>query len=140
MALSGNQLFHNCPFGMFSGHEKENHAKIKQYMTIMVINEKLRISFFCFIIAALQATMLSSTIRAEKIKMKWQDVEHWMDSHFLPINLRKRVRRHQKYKWQKTKDLDVDNLLNNLSKDLKRDIKHHLCFHLIKMVSLFFFF
>ncbi|XP_065868289.1 cyclic nucleotide-gated ion channel 1-like isoform X2 [Euphorbia lathyris] len=92
---------------------------------------------FSFVIGIIQATMLSSTMRAEKMKMKWQDVEHWMDTYSFPPALRKRVKRHEQYKWKQIKGLDVDNLLQNFRKLLRSDIKRHLCWNLLLRVPMF---
>ncbi|WCJ36815.1 cyclic nucleotide gated channel 1 [Euphorbia peplus] len=92
---------------------------------------------FSFVIGIIQAVMLSSTMRAETMKMKWQDVEHWMDTYSLPPTLRKRVKRHEQYKWKQIKGLDVENLLQNFPKSLRSDIKRHLCWSLLLRVPMF---
>ena len=67
--------------------------------------------------------------------MKRQDAEQWMSHRMLPENLRERIRRYEQYKWQETRGVDEDNLLQNLPKDLRRDIKRHLCLALLMRVS-----
>ncbi|KAJ8440659.1 hypothetical protein Cgig2_031076 [Carnegiea gigantea] len=65
-----------------------------------------------------------------------------MQSNGCPIvcfhkNLRKRIRRYEQYKWQKTKGVDEENVFHDLPKDLRRDIKRHLCLALLRRVPMF---
>ncbi|XP_050224402.1 cyclic nucleotide-gated ion channel 1-like isoform X2 [Mercurialis annua] len=92
------------------------------------------------VIGIIQETMLSmmaSRMATEKMKMKWQKVESWMDTHFLPNELREDVRRDQQVKWEKNQVLDADNLLNDLPNNLRKDITHYLCGDLIRRVPVF---
>ena len=71
----------------------------------------------------------------EKMKLKERDLELWMSHRLLPENLRKRIRRYEQYKWQKTRGVDEENVICNLPKDLRRDVKRHLCLALLRRVS-----
>ena len=69
------------------------------------------------------------------MKLKERDLELWMSHRLLPENLRKRIRRYEQYKWQKTRGVDEENVICNLPKDLRRDVKRHLCLALLMRVS-----
>ncbi|XP_050221745.1 cyclic nucleotide-gated ion channel 1-like [Mercurialis annua] len=95
------------------------------------------VSLVIGIIQETMLSMMSSRIATEKMKMKWQEVESWMDTHFLPDVFREDVRRNQQLKWEKNQVLDADNLLNNLPSNLRRDITRHLCGDIIKKAQIF---
>ncbi|KAJ8759810.1 hypothetical protein K2173_009911 [Erythroxylum novogranatense] len=92
---------------------------------------------FTFVIGILQALLMSQSKRQDELKRTWQNIEEWMSDHYVPDNLKVRVRRHEQYKWQKTRGMDVDNLLQNLPRDLRRDMKRHLCLNALIKVPLF---
>ena len=71
------------------------------------------------------------------MREKRNDAEQWMSHRMLPEDLRARVRRYQQYKWQLTRGVEEENLLQSLPKDLKRDITRHLCLNLLKSVRIF---
>nr|POF16264.1 cyclic nucleotide-gated ion channel 1 [Quercus suber] len=79
----------------------------------------------------------STTMRVEEMRVKRTDAEQWMSHRMLPEELRARVRRYQQYKWQLTRGVEEENLLQSLPKDLKRDITRHLCLNLLKSVPMF---
>ena len=68
-------------------------------------------------------------VRVERTSAEW-----WMTHRMLPEELRDRVRRYQQYKWQLTRGVDEENLLQRLPNDLRRDITRHLCLNLLKSV------
>lgn len=81
-------------------------------------------------------TYLQSTIaRLEEMRLKGQDIELWMAYHSLPSNLKKKIKKYERYKWRETKGVDVELLLHNLPRDLRRDTKRHLCSTPLKKVS-----
>mgnify|MGYP004708565245 FL=1 len=67
--------------------------------------------------------------------MKRRDVDQWMSHRMLPENLRQRIRRYEQYKWQETRGVEEDSLIQNLPKDLRRDINRHHCWALLTRVS-----
>ncbi|XP_020414191.1 cyclic nucleotide-gated ion channel 1 isoform X2 [Prunus persica] len=82
---------------------------------------------FAFLIGNMQTYLQSKTARLEEMRLQGQDIELWMAFHSLPRKLKKRIRQYEKYKWQETRGVDVENFLNNLPRDLRRDTKLHLC-------------
>lgn len=69
------------------------------------------------------------------MRVKRRDSEQWMHHRLLPQDLRERVRRYDQYKWQETRGVDEENIVQSLPKDLRRDIKRHLCLALVKRVT-----
>lgn len=92
---------------------------------------------FSFLIGNMQTYLQSTTTRLEEMRVKRRDAEQWMSHRLLPDSLRERIRRYEQYKWQETRGVDEDNLINNLPKDLRRDIKRHLCLALLMRVPMF---
>nr|XP_010321519.1 cyclic nucleotide-gated ion channel 1-like [Solanum lycopersicum] len=92
---------------------------------------------FSLIIGNMQKFMQSNLVRVEEMRMRRRDVEQWMSHRMLPDNLRERIRRHEQYKWQETKGVEEDSLIQSLPRDLRRDLKRHLCWSLLKRVPIF---
>ncbi|KAK9279027.1 hypothetical protein L1049_012702 [Liquidambar formosana] len=92
---------------------------------------------FSLLVGNIQKYLQSTTIRIEEMRVKRQDVEHWMSHSMLPENLRRRIRRYEHYKWQETRGVEKESLIRNLPKDLRRDIKRHLCLDLLMTVLMF---
>ncbi|XP_022944849.1 cyclic nucleotide-gated ion channel 1-like isoform X1 [Cucurbita moschata] len=92
---------------------------------------------FALLIGNLQTFLQSTIARLEEMRLKGQDIELWMAYHSLPRDLRKRIKLYEKYKWRKTRGVDVANILHNLPRDLRRDTTRHLCLSAIKSVSMF---
>ncbi|KAK8921930.1 Cyclic nucleotide-gated ion channel 1 [Platanthera zijinensis] len=92
---------------------------------------------FALLIGNMQTYLQSTTIRVEEMRVKSRDSEQWMAHRLLPESLRDRIRRHEQYKWQETRGVDEESLLQNLPKDLRREIKRHLCLALLMRVPLF---
>ncbi|KAL3524399.1 hypothetical protein ACH5RR_017233 [Cinchona calisaya] len=91
---------------------------------------------FAFLIGNMQTYLQSTTLRLEEMRVKRHDLEHWMSNRLLPENLRVRIRKHEQYKWQETRGVDEENLIQSLPKDLRRDIKRHLCLALLMKVPM----
>lgn len=81
-----------------------------------------------------QTYLQSTTVRIEEMRIKRRDTDQWMSHRLLPDKLRDRIRRHEQYRWQVTRGVDEENLIQNLPKDLRRDIKRHLCLGLLTRV------
>ncbi|KAL3521623.1 hypothetical protein ACH5RR_019772 [Cinchona calisaya] len=92
---------------------------------------------FSFLIGNMQTYLQSTTLRLEQMRVKRRDAEQWMSHRLLPESLRERIRRYEQYKWQETRGVDEENLIQNLPKDLRRDIKRHLCLALLMRVPMF---
>ncbi|CAN4113211.1 unnamed protein product [Withania somnifera] len=97
----------------------------------------LGLILFALLIGNMQMYLQSLTIRLEEMRVKRRDSEQWMRHRLLPQDLRERVRRYDQYKWQETRGVDEENIVQSLPKDLRRDIKRHLCLALVKRVPLF---
>ncbi|XP_062000051.1 cyclic nucleotide-gated ion channel 1-like [Rosa rugosa] len=82
---------------------------------------------FAFLIGNMQTYLQSKTARLEEMRLKGQEMELWMAFHSLPRKLKKRIWQYQKYKWQETKGVDVENFLHNLPRDIRRETKQYLC-------------
>lgn len=92
---------------------------------------------FAFLIGNMQTYLQSITTRLEEMRVTKRDAEQWMSHRLLPESLRERIRRYEQYKWQETRGVDEETLLQNLPKDLRRDIKRHLCLDLVTRVPMF---
>ncbi|XP_020575420.1 cyclic nucleotide-gated ion channel 1-like [Phalaenopsis equestris] len=92
---------------------------------------------FSLLIGNMQTYLQSTTVRVEEMRVKRRDSEQWMSHRLLPESLRDRIRRYEQYKWQETRGVDEESLLQNLPKDLRRDIKRHLCWALLMRVPMF---
>ncbi|XP_021729055.1 cyclic nucleotide-gated ion channel 1-like [Chenopodium quinoa] len=92
---------------------------------------------FAFLIGNMQTYLQSITTRLEEMRVKKRDAEQWMSHRLLPQDLRDRIRRYEQYKWQETRGVDEERLIQNLPKDLRRDIKRHLCLDLVTRVPMF---
>ncbi|PQQ04203.1 hypothetical protein Pyn_24789 [Prunus yedoensis var. nudiflora] len=87
---------------------------------------KAAFNLFLYMLAS-HTYLQSKTARLEEMRLKGQEIELWMAFHSLPRTLKKRIRQYEKYKWQETRGVDVENFLHNLPRDLRRDTKRHLC-------------
>lgn len=92
---------------------------------------------FSLLIGNMQTYLQSTTTRLEEMRVKRRDAEQWMSHRLLPSDLRDRIRRYDQYRWQETRGVDEEFLLQNLPKDLRRDIKRHLCLALLMRVPMF---
>ncbi|CAN0901847.1 Cyclic nucleotide-gated ion channel 1 [Linum grandiflorum] len=93
--------------------------------------------FFLQVIGIIQTRMLTSTIRMEEMKMKWEDVERWMSSHSIPMELQRRLKRHQEFRWRTDQGVDFKHLLDDVPKNLRMEVKRHLGLRLLKRVPMF---
>ncbi|TYK31716.1 cyclic nucleotide-gated ion channel 1-like isoform X1 [Cucumis melo var. makuwa] len=81
---------------------------------------------FALLVGNLQTYLQSTIARLEEMRLKGQDIELWMAYHSLPSKLKKKIKKYERYKWQETKGVDVEQVLRNLPRDLRRDTKRHL--------------
>ncbi|KAH0670007.1 hypothetical protein KY289_024500 [Solanum tuberosum] len=92
---------------------------------------------FSLLIGNMQKYLQSITVRVEEMRVRRRDAEQWMSHRMLPDNLKERIRRHEQYKWQETRGVEEDLLLQDLPRDLRRDLKRHLCWSFLKKVPIF---
>ncbi|XP_078429086.1 cyclic nucleotide gated channel 1 [Wolffia australiana] len=92
---------------------------------------------FALLIGNMQTYLQSTTVRIEEMRVKRRDTDQWMSHRMLTDKLRERIRRHEQYRWQVTRGVNEELLLQNLPKDLRRDIKRHLCLNLLNRVPMF---
>lgn len=92
---------------------------------------------FSLLIGNMQKYLQSITIRVEEMRVKRRDADQWMSHRMLPEDLQERIRRYEQYKWQETRGVQEDQLIQNLPKDLRRDINRHLCWALLTRVPMF---
>ncbi|KAJ6418781.1 hypothetical protein OIU84_002041 [Salix udensis] len=71
------------------------------------------------------------------MRIQRRDTEQWMSHRLLPDNIRERIRRYEQFRWQETRGVDEEMLVQNLPRDLRRDIKRHLSLALLKRVPMF---
>uniref|UniRef100_A0A1J3JWY9 Putative cyclic nucleotide-gated ion channel 12 n=1 Tax=Noccaea caerulescens TaxID=107243 RepID=A0A1J3JWY9_NOCCA len=89
---------------------------------------------FAVLIGNVQKYLQSSTIRVDEMEEKKRDTEKWMSSRMLPEYLKERIRRHEHYKWRKTRGIEEEALLLSLPKDLRLQTKRHLYMTLLNTV------
>ncbi|KAI7746967.1 hypothetical protein M8C21_030485, partial [Ambrosia artemisiifolia] len=77
------------------------------------------------------------SLRMEEMKEKRLEAEDLMSHFSLPKPLREQVRRHNEYKWEKTRGFELDPFLNDLPTNLRTEIRRHLCLPSLKRVPLF---
>eukprot|EP00249_Psilotum_nudum_P008117 c21054_g1_i1 orf=621-2627(-) len=92
---------------------------------------------FSLLIGNMQTYLQSLGVRIEEWRVRQRDTEEWMRHRQLPLDLRRRVRRFNQYKWVATRGVDEEMILQSLPTDLRRDIKRHLCLDLVLQVPLF---
>ncbi|KAI3818511.1 hypothetical protein L1987_12320 [Smallanthus sonchifolius] len=86
----------------------------------------------------LQSTS-NQSLGMEEMKEKMRESEDFMSNMSFPDELRRGVRRHQQYNWNKSRgvELDLDSFARDLPVDIRKDINRHLCFPLLKKVPTF---
>ncbi|KAJ6359360.1 hypothetical protein OIU76_000983 [Salix suchowensis] len=89
------------------------------------------------VIVNIKTHFQSSTVRLEEMRIQRRDTEQWMSHRLLPDNIRERIRRYEQFRWQETRGVDEEMLVQNLPRDLRRDIKRHLSLALLKRVPMF---
>ncbi|KAH9677253.1 cyclic nucleotide-gated ion channel 1 [Citrus sinensis] len=83
---------------------------------------------FVFLIGKMQ----SDTARSHMIRKKWKEIKQWPNFGEISSDVREQLRKYKQEKWQETKRVDVDNLVNDLPRELGNKIKRKLCIKLIK--------
>jgi hypothetical protein len=70
------------------------------------------------------------------MQLRRRDVEQWMSHRRLPEDLRRRVRRAERFTWAATQGVNEEELLSNLPEDIQRDIRRHF-FRFLNKVCLY---
>ncbi|XP_059634363.1 cyclic nucleotide-gated ion channel 1-like [Cornus florida] len=98
----------------------------------------LGLVLFAMLISNMQEIYIQPiTARMEEMRVKRRDSERWMAYRMLPEKMRKRIRRYEEYKWDRSRVVDEESLVCSFPKDIRRDIKRHLCRDLIGRVPMF---
>ncbi|KAJ6376070.1 hypothetical protein OIU77_000942 [Salix suchowensis] len=95
------------------------------------------VATIAFLIGNMKTNFRSPTARLEEMRIQRRDTEQWMSHRLLPDNIRERIRRYEQFRWQETRGVDEEMLVQNLPRDLRRDIKRHLSLALLKRVPVF---
>ncbi|CAA6671564.1 unnamed protein product [Spirodela intermedia] len=134
------KLFYCLWWGLQNLSSLGQNLKTSTYVWENVFAVVISISglvLFSLLIGNMQTYLQSTTVRIEEMRIKRRDTDQWMSHRLLPEKLRDRIRRHEQYRWQVTRGVDEENLLQNLPKDLRREIKRHLCLALLTRVPMF---
>ncbi|GKU96667.1 hypothetical protein SLEP1_g9878 [Rubroshorea leprosula] len=124
---------------MLASHVRQN-LKTSTFVWEIIFAVVISIAglvLFALLIGNMQKYLQSTGVRVEEMRVKRTDAEQWMKHRMLPENLRERIRRYQQFKWQQTRGVEEESLINCLPRDLRRDIKHHLCLDLLMRVPMF---
>ncbi|KAL8140608.1 hypothetical protein V2J09_006629 [Rumex salicifolius] len=105
--------------------------------TFAIVIGILGLVIVALLIGNMQVYLQASAKRLEEWRVRRADSEKWMNHRQLPINMKKRVRKHYQYLWNMTYGVEEESILENLPTDLRRDIKRHLLFDLVQQVPLF---
>ncbi|OMO50063.1 hypothetical protein COLO4_38241 [Corchorus olitorius] len=76
-------------------------------------------------------------MKLEELRLKTRQIEQWKPFKKLPNELQSQIKKYQKYKWQVSRGVDVENLLKNFPKEMIKKIKRELCLELLMKVKLF---
>ncbi|KAH7421668.1 hypothetical protein KP509_13G070300 [Ceratopteris richardii] len=95
------------------------------------------LTLFARLLGNMQSYLQSITLRLEEMRLKRHDMEQWMQHRQIYPELRSRIRKYEEYRWQETRGVNEEELVQLLPKDLRRDIKRHLCLDLVMKVPLF---
>ncbi|XP_059634361.1 cyclic nucleotide-gated ion channel 1-like [Cornus florida] len=97
----------------------------------------LGLVLFALLIGNMQKYLQPITARIEEMRVQRRHSEQWMAYRMLPEDMKKRIRRYGKYKWDRSKGVEEEFLIRNLPKDIRRDVKRHLCWSSVKRVPIF---
>lgn len=92
---------------------------------------------FISLIGNVQIYLQSKTIKSEELRLRTREIEQWKPFKKLSNNLRKEIKQYQRYKWQESRGVEVENLLKNFPREMIMNIKRELCLELLKKVKHF---
>ncbi|BAF10182.1 probable cyclic nucleotide-gated ion channel 20, chloroplastic [Oryza sativa Japonica Group] len=96
----------------------------------------LGLLLFALLIGNMQNFLQALGRRRLEMQLRRRDVEQWMSHRRLPEDLRRRVRRAERFTWAATQGVNEEELLSNLPEDIQRDIRRHF-FRFLNKVRLF---
>ncbi|KAF8730239.1 hypothetical protein HU200_017217 [Digitaria exilis] len=96
----------------------------------------LGLLLFALLIGNMQNFLQALGRRRLEMQLRRRDVEKWMSHRRLPVDLRRRVRRAERFTWAATQGVNEEELLSNLPEDIQRDIRRHF-FRFLNKVRLF---
>ncbi|XP_066322744.1 probable cyclic nucleotide-gated ion channel 20, chloroplastic isoform X2 [Miscanthus floridulus] len=96
----------------------------------------LGLLLFALLIGNMQNFLQALGRRRLEMQLRHRDVEKWMSHRRLPEDLRRRVRRAERFTWAATQGVNEEELLSNLPEDIQRDIRRHF-FRFLNKVRLF---
>ncbi|CAN6245922.1 unnamed protein product [Urochloa humidicola] len=96
----------------------------------------LGLLLFALLIGNMQNFLQALGRRRLEMQLRRRDVEKWMSHRRLPADLRRRVRRAERFTWAATQGVNEEELLSNLPEDIQRDIRRHF-FRFLNKVRLF---
>ncbi|KAL6635208.1 hypothetical protein ACP70R_027879 [Stipagrostis hirtigluma subsp. patula] len=96
----------------------------------------LGLLLFALLIGNMQNFLQALGRRRLEMQLRRRDVEQWMSHRRLPEELRRRVRRAERFTWAATQGVNEEELLSNLPEDIQRDIRRHF-FRFLNKVRLF---
>ncbi|XP_021803011.1 cyclic nucleotide-gated ion channel 1-like, partial [Prunus avium] len=94
---------------------------------------------FVYLIGNVQTFIQLTTTKSEdirqKIKIKEQVLETWMEKNHVPEDLKKEIMKNIHQKLEKDKDADLENLFDVLPWYTKKILKRHLCWDILSQVQ-----
>ncbi|XVF10035.1 hypothetical protein REPUB_Repub07fG0149100 [Reevesia pubescens] len=92
---------------------------------------------FLSLIGNVQIYLQSKTMKLEELRLRTREIEQWKPFKTLPPQLQKEIKQYQRYRWQESRGVDVENLLKNFPKEMIKNIKRELCLELLRKVKQF---
>ncbi|XP_062074906.1 cyclic nucleotide-gated ion channel 1-like [Humulus lupulus] len=95
---------------------------------------------FLYLIGNLQTYLQLATAKSEelgeKMKLKEQEIEFWIEKNGLPKEEKASIMQKVKHKLEENREVDIENLLSILPSEDRKRIKHLLCFPLLQKVPM----
>ncbi|PQQ00561.1 cyclic nucleotide-gated ion channel 1-like [Prunus yedoensis var. nudiflora] len=102
------------------------------------IQVKAVFNFFLYILAShtfIQLTTTKSEDIRQKIKIKEEVLEKWMEKNNVPEDLKKEIMKNIHQTLKKDKDADLGNLFDVLPRYTRKILKRHLCWDILSEVQ-----
>lgn len=123
--------------GAYVKSDKVRRSNLQIFQTLLfVFLFNLTSEFFIFLIVK-QIYLQSKTMKLEEMRLRSREIEQWKPYKKLSPQLKQQIKQYQKYKWQESRGVDVENLLKNFPKEMIKNIKRELCLELLKKVKQF---